>query len=207
MLFCSQYTQDIQDTGEVIRRIAYFQFRPVQSKLCSNLEEKCLQTELHKVLVKILLARKSLIENHNNKPFHDWNIPYFNSRIEDVLMDNNYIFRMISEHKNFRIRKGAKYPFEDFIIAFNDHFRGQPNRPKKPKVTDVMFSKMGLNIEKETICKDCGKSFSIKDKCCSKYSKTNKTTKYYIADLFYQETPFHAKSVKYESETDSNSDF
>tara|TARA_Y100000389_G_scaffold125559_2_gene122949 strand:+ start:15674 stop:17923 length:2250 start_codon:yes stop_codon:yes gene_type:complete len=201
MLFCSQYTQDVQDTGEVIRRIAYFQFRPVESKLCSNLEESCIKTELHKVLIKILLARKELLNKYKSKPFHDWNIPYFDSRIEDVLMDNNYIFRMISQSKNFRIRKGHRYPFEDFVIQFNEHYRGQPNRPKKPKVTDVMFSKMGLNIEKETVCKDCGKPFT-QTKCCEKHSKNNKTTKYYISDLYYQENKFYSHSQEDSSDED-----
>ena len=31
MFFCSQYMQDVQDTGEVIRRIAYFGFEPVEN--------------------------------------------------------------------------------------------------------------------------------------------------------------------------------
>ncbi len=208
MLFCSQYTQDVQDTGEVIRRIAYLQFRPVQSALCSNLEEECIRTELNKVVIKILLARRELIDKYGNKPFHEWGIPYFDSRIDDVLMDNNYIYRMISENKGFRVRKGKKYPFDDFIIQFNEHYRGQPNRPKKPKVTDVMFTKMGLNVIKDTICKDCCKPFAINIKCCENHSRNNKTTRYYIDGLFYQESEYIYKSNKdnYSNSISSSSD-
>ena len=206
MLCCSQYTQDVQDTGEVIRRIAYFQFRPVQSALCSNLEEECIRTELHKVLVKTLLARNQLIESYGNKPFHEWNIPYFDSRVDDVLMDNNYIYRMISQNKNFRVRKGYKYGFDEFIIAFNDHYRGQPNRPKKPKVTDVMFTKMGLSVEKDTICKDCGKCFAINVKCCQNHSRNNKTTRYYIDGLYYKEESYKGNEICYRSNNNYSCD-
>ena len=93
-----------------------------------NLEENCIETELHKVLVKTLLARKALINKYKSKPFHEWGISYFDARRDDVLIENNYIYRMISEHKNFRIRKGSKFPFEEFVVHFNEHFRGQPNR-------------------------------------------------------------------------------
>lgn len=186
MLFCSQYMQDVQDTGEVIRRIAYFGFEPVENTR-SNLENECIQTELHKVLMKTLLARKKLIEIYKEKPFHEWDIPYFDSQKDDILMENNYIYRMISENKYFKIRKGKKYPFEDFVLKFNEHYRNQPGRPKKPKTTDVMFTKMGLKIVKDTICKDCCKPFKITKACCDKYARNNKTSKYYIGDLYYEE--------------------
>ena len=187
MFFCSQYMQDVQDTGEVIRRIAYFGFEPVENT-CSDLEDRCIETELHKVLVKSLLARQKLIEKYNRKPFHEWNIPYFDSRKDDILMENNPIYRMISEHKNFRIRKGAKFPFEEFVYHFNEHFKGQPNRPKKPKTTDVMFTKMGLSVGKDTVCKDCMRPFSILKRCCATHAPNNKTTNYYINDLRYEES-------------------
>ena len=183
----SIHAEDVQDTGEVIRRIAYFGFEPV-TNTCSNLENECIETELNKVLIKILLARKALIEKYKTKPFHEWGIHYFDSRKDDILMENNYIYRMISEHKNFRIRNGAKYPFEDFVYHFNEHYRGQPNRPKKPKTTDVMFTKMGLSVIKDVECKDCGKPFSLDTPCCRMWSPKNKTTRYYIKDLRYEES-------------------
>ena len=186
MLFCSQYMQDVQDTGEVIRRIAYFGFEPVENTR-SNLENECIQSEIHKVLIKTLLARRKLIETYEEKPFHEWNIPYFDSRKDDILMENNYIYRMISEHKHFKIRRGKKYPFEEFVVKFNEHYRNQPRRPKKPKTTDVMFTKMGLKIVKDTICKDCEKPFNLLIPCCDKYARNNKTSKYYIGDLLYDE--------------------
>lgn len=186
MLFCSQYMQDVQDTGEVIRRIAYFGFEPVENTR-SNLENDCIAQETHKVLIKTLLARKKLIDTFQEKPFHEWGIPYFDSRKDDILMENNYIYRMISEHKYFKIRKGMKYPFEEFVIKFNEHFKNQPGRPKKPKTTDVMFTKMGLKVIKDTICKDCNKPFKLQHKCCENYSANNKTSKYFIGDLYYDE--------------------
>lgn len=187
MFFCSQYMQDVQDTGEVIRRIAYFGFEPVENTK-SNLEENCIKNELHRVLMKTLLARKELLNKYVLKPFHEWGIPYFDSRKDDILMENNYIYRMISEHKNFRIRKGCKYPFEEFVYHFNEHFKGQPNRPKKPKTTDVMFTKMGLSVGKDTVCKDCQRPFSLTKACCSAHAPNNKTTNYYINDLRYEES-------------------
>tara|TARA_Y100000389_G_scaffold12592_1_gene11348 strand:+ start:65 stop:2353 length:2289 start_codon:yes stop_codon:yes gene_type:complete len=186
MLFCSQYMQDVQDTGEVIRRIAYFGFEPVENTN-SNLENECINQEIHKVLMKTLLARKKLIEIFKNKPFHEWDIQYFDSRKDDILMENNYIYRMISEHKYFKIRKGKQYPFEEFVVKFNEHFKNQPGRPKKPKTTDVMFTKMGLKVVKDTVCKDCGNKFQINKPCCHKFEKNNKTSNYYIGDLWYEE--------------------
>tara|TARA_Y100000389_G_C17445556_1_gene511380 strand:- start:728 stop:2392 length:1665 start_codon:yes stop_codon:yes gene_type:complete len=186
MLFCSQYMQDVQDTGEVIRRIAYFGFEPVENTR-SDLENQCIQQETHKVLIKTILARKKLIDTFDEKPFHEWGIPYFDSRKDDILMENNYIYRMISEHQSFRIRKGERYPFEEFVVKFNDHFRGQPGRVKKPKTTDVMFTKMGLKIIKDIYCKDCKKTFDINKKCCSRHAPNNKSSKYFIGDLYYEE--------------------
>tara|TARA_Y100000389_G_scaffold204397_1_gene256712 strand:- start:5447 stop:7693 length:2247 start_codon:yes stop_codon:yes gene_type:complete len=186
MCFCSQYMQDVQDTGEVIRRLAYFDFVPVENTK-SDLEETCIKNELHLVLIKTLLARKKLLEKYGNKPFHEWDIPYFDSRKDDILMENNYIYRMISEHSNFRIRKGARFPFEEFVAHFHEHYKGQPSRPKKPKTTDVMFTKMGLSVGKDTICKDCLKPFSLTKACCKSHAPNNKTTRYYINDLYYKE--------------------
>ena len=184
MFFCSQYMQEIQDTGEVIRRIAYFGFEPVQNTR-SDLENSCLKTELHLVLIKTLLARRALIEKYKTKPFHEWNISYFDSRKDDILMENNYIYRMVSEHDSFRVRRGARCSFDDFVREFHEHYRGQPNRPKKPKVTDVMFTKMGLSVIKEIECKDCRKPFSPNVKCCALHSPCNKTSRYYIKDLWH----------------------
>jgi len=186
MFFCSQYMQDIQDTGEVIRRIAYFGFEPVENTR-SDLEDSCIKAELHLVLIKTLLARKALIEKYKTKPFHEWNIPYFDSRKDDILMENNYIYRMISEHDSFRVRKDARCPFDEFVSNFNEHYKGQPNRPKKPKVTDVMFTKMGLSVIKEIVCKDCRKPFSMDTKCCPLHSPCNKSSRYYIKGLRYED--------------------
>ena len=184
MFFCSQYMQDVQDTGEVIRRIAYFGFEPVENTR-SDLENTCIKTELHLVLIKTLLARRALIEKYKTRPFHEWNIPYFDSRKDDILMENNYIYRMVSEHDSFRVRRGARCAFDDFVREFHEHYRGQPNRPKKPKVTDVMFTKMGLSVIKEIECKDCRKPFSLNVKCCALHSPCNKTSRYYIKDLWH----------------------
>jgi len=186
MFFCSQYMQDVQDTGEVIRRIAYFGFEPVENTR-SDLEEYCIENELHKILMKILLARRALIKRYRKTPFHEWNISYFDSRRDDILMENNYIYRFISENKNFRIRKKRRYPFQDFVQLFYDYYKGQPKRPKKPKTTDVMFTKMGLAVVKDIECKDCGRPFSLHCKCCEGYSPNNKTMTYYISGLDYED--------------------
>lgn len=188
MLFCSQYTQDVQDTGEVIRRIAYFGFEPVENTR-SNLEEDVIKNELHLVLIKILLARNELIKKFNNKPFHEWNIPYFDSRKEDVLLENNPIYKFISDNNCLRVRKGSKIAFETFTQYYADYYKTQGQRLKKPKTTDVMFSKLGLHITKHIVCKDCMQKFSIIIKCCDKHNKNNKSTKYFINDLEIFETP------------------
>lgn len=182
MLFCSQYTQDVMDTGEVIRRIAYFSFQPVDAT-DSNLEDNCINTELHKVFIKIILARKKLIETFDGRPFHEWNIKYFNDKVEDVLIENNYIYRFISESDHFQMEKSSRVPFEDFVSLFHQHFTGQPNRPRKPKVSDVMFAKMKLNVSKDIVCKNCKSQFDPNVACCACHSRTNKTTKYFIDGL------------------------
>jgi len=186
MFFCSQYMQDCQDTGEVIRRIAYFGFEPVKNTK-SNLEENGIQNELNLVLIKTLLARNKLLKKYNTTPFHEWKINYFDSRKDDILWENNYIYRMISEHKYFKVRKGSEFPFEEFIELFHDYYKGQPNRPKKPKTTDVMFTKMGLKVKKKVFCKDCGNPFCLDVKCCSNYAANNRKTKYFITDLYYDD--------------------
>lgn len=188
MLFCSQYTQDVQDTGEVIRRIAYFGFEPV-SHTRSNLEEDVIQNELNLVLIKILLARHELLRRFENKPYHEWGIDYFDSRKEDVLMENNHIYRFVSENNNFKVRKGSHVPFEIFSQCFYEHYKAQGQRIKKPKTSDVMFSKMGLHVARQTVCKDCFKSFSTTTKCCDKHNRNNKSTKYFINDLEFVENP------------------
>lgn len=184
MLFCSQYYQDVIDTGEIIRRIAYFSFIPVDNTN-SNLEEDCISTELHKVLIKILLARRQLLETFNDKPFHEWPIKYFESKREDVLVENNSIYRFLTENSNFQMVRGCRVPFEDFVNEFHDHFKAQPafTRPKKPKVSDVMFSKLKLAVTKDVVCKNCKTKFKINIKCCALHSKGNKMTKYYIDGL------------------------
>lgn len=182
MLFCSQYTQSGPDTGEVIRRIAYFGFEPVENTKV-NLEADCVETELNRVLVKTILARKKLIEKYANTPFHEWNISYFDSRKDDILIENNYVFRMISEHPLFKVRKGARCSFDVFTHYFMEHFRGQPSKPKMPKKTDVMFTKMGLRVNKEIICKDCKQLFNLHRACCQHYQPNNRSIQYFIEDL------------------------
>jgi len=188
MLFCSQYTQDIQDTGEVIRRIAYFGFEPVENTR-SNLEDDVINNELNLVIIKILLARNELIKKYGNKPYHEWGIEYFDSRREDTLIDNNYIYRFISDNNNFKVRKGSKLPFETFSQYFNEYYKSQGQRLKHPKTSDVMFSKMGLNVVRNTVCKDCYQKFSINKKCCDNHNRNNKSTKYFIHDLEFVENP------------------
>lgn len=187
MFFCSQYMQDCQDTGEVIRRIAYFGFEPVQNTT-SNLEENCIKTELNLVLIKALLARRKILQKYGSTPFHEWKINYFDSRKDDILWENNQIYRMISEHKYFKIRKGCEFPFEEFIEMFHEFYKGQPNRPKKPKNTDVMFTKMGLKVQKKVFCKECMKPFCFDVKCCSNHAPNNRKTKYFISDLYYDDS-------------------
>ena len=187
MLFCSQYVQEVQDTGEVIRRIAYFNFQPVDCTN-SNLEDDCINTELHKVFIKLILARKKILETFNGRPFHEWGIKHFNDKVEDVLIENNYIYRFISESDHFQMSSGSRVPFETFVTLFHDHFKGQPNRPRKPKTSDVMFAKMKLNVTKDLICKNCKSKFDPYHKCCEAHNKNNKTTKYFIDGLKLIET-------------------
>ena len=118
MLFCSQYMQDVQDTGEVIRRIAYFGFEPVE-QTNGDMESECINTELHLVLIKLLLARKEMLNKYGKIPFHEWNLPYFDSMKEDILIENNPIYRMISQSDSLVYRKGSKYSFVDFLEEYN----------------------------------------------------------------------------------------
>ena len=88
MLLSSQYRQIVQDTGEVARRIAYFQFQPVENTT-GNLSDKCIETELHLVLVKMLLARKAMLNKFGDKPFS-------NGTFHTLLMvEMVYCFRII----------------------------------------------------------------------------------------------------------------
>lgn len=180
MLFCSQYMQSVQDTGEVIRRIAYFGFEPV-SHTKGGMDSECIKTELHKVFVKILLARKELLQRFHHKPFHEWGLDYFNSRGEDSLLENNPIYRMISLSENFVHRKDAKYPFQNFLDDFSFYYSNQSKKPKKPSSTDVIFTKLNFPIVKEFKCKECGKEYS--PKCCKFSSPKNKITYHYILNL------------------------
>lgn len=187
MLFCSQYMQDVQDTGEVIRRIAYFGFEPVE-QTNGDMESECINTELHLVLIKLLLARKEMLNKYGKIPFHEWNLPYFDSMKEDILIENNPIYRMISQSDSLVYRKGSKYSFVDFLEEYNAFYASQHRKPKKPKSTDVIFTKMNTPIKKECICKGCRKKFDPKKVCCPDYSTKNKISCYYVMNLYKKRT-------------------
>ena len=183
MLFCSQYIQDTVDTGEISRRIAYFEFIPLKCKTESNLEQKCISQELDKVLIKILLARKKLLEKYKNTQFHDWNVPYFQEKFEDNLLENNYLYSFISNCDELIMNSSSRMDFESFQQIYVEYFKQKGQRVKRLKTSDVMFSKIGLNVIKEKKCKSCGKIHSLSNKCCNGWSKTNKSIKYFIDGL------------------------
>ena len=69
-----------------------------------------------------------------------------------------------------------------------------------------MFTKMGLSVEKDTLCKDCGKSFAINVKCCQNHSRNNKTTRYYIDGLYYKEESYKGNEICYKSKNNYSCD-
>lgn len=202
MLLCSQYMQDIQDTGEVIRRIAYFKFEPIENAN-GNMEKNAIENELHLVFIKMILARKSMLEKYGNIPFHDWNNPYFDSIREDILVENNPIFKMINQSDTLIYKKDALYSFSEFLDEFNSFYATQPRKPKKPKTTDVIFTKLDHRIVKKLTCKGCGKPFDYNNACCENYSKANKTSTYYLKNL----TSKNARCVILDEEKQERSEY
>jgi hypothetical protein len=190
MLFCSQYMQEVQDTGEIMRRLAYFGFQPIENA-DGNLKNKCIQEELHLVFLKTILAYKKMITHFQNKPFHEWKIPYFQSRSEDILMENNAIYRMISQSENLMFKKGKLYPFEDFLEQYTMYYSTRGGKKAiKPKVTDVIFSKLNNPVIKKSLCKSCRNVFknNLHEKCCEDSSDTNKFSTYFIENMTFRDS-------------------
>ena len=172
----SQYRQNIPDTGEVARRIAYFNFRPVENTT-GNLSDKCIEKELHLVLMKMLIARREMLKKFGDTPFFEWDIPYFENGRDSVLLQNNMIWETIDSNPKLRIRKNGRCNFEIFKELYN----AKCDRKKKLTITDAMFAKMNLSIHACRTCKDCGKEDTRN--CCENYSKFNTTTVNYIHGL------------------------
>ena len=177
MLINSQYRQNVADTGEIARRIVYFSFQPVDQTI-GNLSENCIATELHLCLIKMLLARKAMLAKFGNKPFFEWDIPYFEDGRDGVLLQNNLIWKTIDANPDLRMRKDGKYDFN----LFKDRFREIcEDKKKKLTVDDAMFIKMKLHVMPHKICKECKKANTRN--CCPLYSKFNTKTQYFIHGL------------------------
>ena len=131
-----------------------------------------------------------MVEYFENKPFHEWKIEYFQSRSEDILMENNPIYRMISQTENLIFKKGCVYPFEDFLEQYTLYYSTRGKKLSKPKVTDVIFSKLNHPVVKKALCKSCRNVYKnkIHDKCCDSASETNKYSTYYIENMTYKES-------------------
>jgi hypothetical protein len=138
-----------------------------------------------------------MVKHFDNKLFSQWNVPYFQSRSEDILMENNPIYRMISQSENLLYQKDKLYPFDDFLELYTIYFSTRGKKSVKPKVTDVIFTKLGHTVIKKALCKSCRKIYnnSSTKKCCENAADTNKYCTYFIDNMMYRETSqFRAQS-------------
>lgn len=192
-IYCSQYRQSVKDTGEIARRIAYFDFNPVE-KADSTLFDRIIDSELHMVLVRILLARRALLDVVGSRRFDHWGFEYFDTRANDALIQNNKLEQFISQSDVFVHTEGASCTFDEFKAEFMSFFSDETKKPLPPKTNDVTFKKHGFKVKQNHKCKICKSTVTRCTACeCSGFrrggsrgGKSNVTVSYVIENMKYQ---------------------
>ena len=173
-IIVSNYMQECQEAGEISRRLACIFFNPISGKDATLGKRIIKETPL--ILVKTILAYRSMKSKYEHHPFSEWGIEYFIQQKEEALYNNNHIYKFIEESDTYFIENNA----ETLWTQFENEFKIK-NRGVKIKTTDQIFARMGLNVSINMICKFCRNNHTRG--CCSKYTRTARTTRRVIKNL------------------------
>ena len=180
LLVVSNYGQDVPETGEIFRRFRTVNFRPVENKDTSLVEQITQERPL--IFLKTILAYKELKRVYANKAVADWDIAYFSNQEEGRMFDNNVIYKFVSSCSDI------EYPasdtdfmsWSDFELLFKEKHRGY-----KLVTSDQSFAQLKLKVDCGQKCKSCLKPH--KKGCCANYSRLNRTPKRVIYGLKIKE--------------------
>lgn len=170
VIILSNHKPNVNECGDITRRLAYINFKPIKGKGDTNLKYK-LKKENPYILLKTILAYRFLKEKYEGLSFESWGIDYFSEQKETTLYDNNPVFSFIEDRDDFMTnptKDGFDYcKFVDFKTEFE-----RTNKKYKLKMSDMTFNRLGLATKQELLCSHCQSLPGYK--CCPKKSNTDR---------------------------------
>lgn len=187
LFFLANYFPEYKDSsGAIPRRICAFFMDKFLTTRDTTIEQRCINTEGHLILLKTLKSYQDLITKYSTKTFEDWGIEYFKRGYEEMTNKCNNLYNFLTLAPN------------DFEV-WTSHEEGSVISDKKLKeVVERYYYKNNIKdnfdldrttlgrfdyqIKRVNICAACGKKPN-RGECCNNYNKKNRRKRTFIHNI------------------------
>ena len=190
LFFLANYLPEYKDSsGAIPRRLCIFYLDNYVTKRDTSLQQRCIDTESHLILLKTLKCYAYMCESFKGT-FEDWGVnnkrcEYFKRGYDEMTQETNALYKYLSMAPNeadswVSYDPNEKTLYQEFKRAVELFFYKHSDK-QKLKRDDTTLGRFGFIIKQINVCANCG--MIPQNRCCDLYNRQNRRKKLYILNM------------------------